>query len=468
MPILLEYLGPEEYGFIVFATLVQGYANILDAGLSPAISAEMARKGRSRSQTIELIKIVTLLACKKFFKYSPVFLSALILIASVTTNVTEGSLTRLIPLCLILLIDAFILAIFRIQYAAMQGLGSHSYANLLHAVNIIARAICAVFFAIYYGIVEYIYLSQLLISLISLLVCFGYYWKRTYDVNIHSNKIEYNADKFKQATTELTIIAILLALINSFPYLVLSTLGEAVEVNTFFLALSLGGVLTVFQGGFVSIMIPNISSLISKNTEIEMARAYEVIGLRVAHVSFFIAGFVYCFANEIIGLWIGSSIIDLVLLSDLFRWQVLASAFSSLTIIPYAVSIPKGKTKVQLYGVLLYLIGCIAVLPAARFYGDINSYAMASCFLAISFSVGYFVISSVKITKLFLLPLLIGTLTVPVVTTLVAIYLTSQIETSTSSINYFLGIIIKTLIYFMPFAVTFYLIRLKSDGQPFS
>ena len=50
LPLYLKYLGPEEYGLIGIFTLIQAWMQILDFGLSPTLSKEIASRDKKSSQ----------------------------------------------------------------------------------------------------------------------------------------------------------------------------------------------------------------------------------------------------------------------------------------------------------------------------------------------------------------------------------------------------------------------------------
>ncbi len=390
LPILLEHLGPGEYSLIAFASLVQGYANILDAGLSPALAANVAKHCEHRDQTLRIIKTSIRSFIIKFSKYAlPLFFP---LIATAWVTLPGVSLERLALLCVILLLDAFVSAVFRLQYSALQGFGDHVVANSMHTLNIVIRTAIAVGIAVYSHQVEYLYISQALITVAAILVNFGYYRSRRF----RPAKVPVQDIGTTQGTVprDLTTIAIFLAIINSIPLIVLGRLGGSNELNHFFLAASLGGIVATLQSSLISVMIPSLSRELAKAPSDNHPRDFRRISRKVVSVSFVLGGLAFCLAEPIVSVWIRKAGVDLVLLTTLFQFQLISAAFVSLTIVPYALSIPMRQTRIQLIGVGVYLLACCFVMPLARYLGNIEIFGLITMMLGVFFSIGYFLASS--------------------------------------------------------------------------
>ena len=390
LPILLEHLGPTEYSLIAFASLVQGYANILDAGLSPALAANVAKQCEHRDLTLRIIKTSIRSFIIKCSKYAlPLFLP---LIATAWVTLPSISLERLALLCVILLLDAFVSAVFRLQYSALQGFGDHVVANSMHTLNIVIRTAIAVGIAVYSHQVEYLYISQALITVAAILVNFRYYRSRRF----RSAEVPVQDTGTTQGTVtrDLTTIAIFLAIINSIPLIVLGRLGGSNELNHFFLAASLGGIVATLQSSLISVMIPSLSRELAKASSDNHIRDFRHISRKVVSVSFALGGLAFCLAESIVSVWIRKAGVDLMLLTTLFQFQLISAAFVSLTIVPYALSIPMRQTRIQLIGVGIYLLACCFVMPLARYLGNIETFGLMTMMLGVFFSIGYFLASS--------------------------------------------------------------------------
>jgi len=390
LPLLLEHLGTNEYSLIAFASLVQGYANILDAGLSPALASNVARHSGHRDQALQIITTSTYSFIIKFGKYALPLLVPLFATACVT--LPQVSLERLAILCAILLLDAFISAIFRLQYSALQGLSDHAIANGAYSLNIVMRTALAVGIAALGYQVEYIYIAQLLITCAVIVASFIYYKNRSF--LSHPGPLIDIRHAESSTTRDLTMIAIFLAIINSIPLIVLGRMGGSNELNHLFLATSLGSIIATLQGSLISVMIPNLSRELAKTSVNHQHRDFGYMSRKVVYVSFVLGGFAFCLAEPIVGIWIRKTNVDSALLATLFRFQLISAAFVSLTIVPYALSIPLRETRIQFIGVGIYLLACCIVMPLARYFGNIEFFGLVTMMLGVCFSTGYFLASS--------------------------------------------------------------------------
>lgn len=390
LPILLEHLGSGEYNLIAFASLVQGYANILDAGLSPALAANVARHSEHRDQALNIITAAIRSSIIKFSKYALPLLAPLIATACVT--LPDVLLERLTLFCVILLLDAFVSAVFRLQYSALQGFGDHAVANGMHTLNIVIRTTVGVGIAVQIGQIEYIYIAQSLITLVAILANFSYFRLRRFRPPSAPAR-DFVTDQ-SGVPLDLTVIAIFLAVINSIPLIVLGRLGNSNELNHYFLAASLGGIVATLQGSLISVLIPSLSQEIAKAPLDNRRQDFRRMSRNVVCVSFVLGGLAFCLAEPIVSVWIRKAGVDRMLITTLFRFQLISAAFVSLTIVPYALSIPMRQTRIQLIGVGLYLLACCIVMPLARYFGNIELFALMAMLLGLCFSTGYFLASS--------------------------------------------------------------------------
>lgn len=390
LPFLLEYLGPAEYSLLAFGTLVQGYANILDAGLSPALASTVAQHANYQSKVLEIIAKSTHLLITKLCKWVLPLLMLIFGMAYLT--LPYFSIERLAIFCTILMIDACISSVFRLQYATLQGLNEHVIANGLHTLNILARTALAIGMATLSHQVEYMYLSQSLLTSVVILTCFFYYRRRQF---LHkASPLDDELPEKSSTSHDLTIIAIFLAVINSLPFVVLGQMGGSNEINLFFLATSLGGIVATLQGSLISVLIPNLSQKLAVASYEENQGNFQRISRSVVCVSFGLAGLAFCLAKPIINIWVHKTGVDQTVLTTLFEFQLISAAFVSLTIVPYALSIPLRHTRIQLIGVGVYLIASCIAMPLARHFGSIELFGFISMVLGVCFSTGYFLFSS--------------------------------------------------------------------------
>lgn len=449
LPLLLEHLDSSEYSLIAFASLVQGYANILDAGLSPALASNVAKHSGYREQVLQIIAVSTRSFIGKFSKYGLPLLVPLFVTAYVT--LPHVSLERLTIFCVILLVDALVSVIFRLQYSALQGLGDHAIANSMHTLNIMIRTALAVGLVLLGHQVEYIYIAQPLITCAAIFVSFRYY--RTRHFVPHESPWRDVRLTEISSTQDLTKIAIFLAVINSIPLIVLGRIGGSNELNHFFLAISLGNSIAGLQGSLISVMIPSLSRELAKATVDNQHRDFRRMSGNVVCVSFALCGFAYCLAEPIVTIWIRKAGVDLTLLTTLFQFQLISSAFVSLTIVPYVLSIPLGQTRIQLIGVGIHLLASCIAIPLSRYFGDVQVLGLATMILAVAFSIGYFIASSSLVHTRARIPEFLTHVATPVVLSFISIILASLINGLISNLQGMYSKISLSFLYIIIFGL---------------
>lgn len=386
LPLLLKYLGVEEYGFVAFASLIAGYANIIDSGLSPTLSVDVAKNSECQRNYRKVINISINLLTNKYFKYSPAMY--LLLVLSAYVMLPRVALIRLFYFCGILIIDAYFTVLFRLLYSSLQGLGKHTVANGLHALNIALRAIICVILAIGGSRVEIIYLIQIIVTLFFIFLANKYIYKKIF-VSSELSDFEFTSNVLvgKSVTLELTGVAVCIAIINSVPMLVLGRLGEPGELNIYYMASSLGGIFSALQGALISVLVPNMSrNLVDVNNFID----YRIISRNVICASFIFGGLALLLAEPVVQFWARNILINTNMLVLVVKFQLAAVTFASLTLVPYALSIPMRKTKIQFLGTCFYAMLSVISIPVAGIDGGVLFVGGTAAVLSILYSFYYF------------------------------------------------------------------------------
>lgn len=393
-PLMIHYLGMQEYALIAFGAMAISYGNVFDAGLSPVAASRAVWYSTTPDRLRIYFLSVLGQANIKFARWFLLFFAMLFVYAVKGLDGKEWGKSYLVSLCLLVLIDAYACVALRLVYAVLQGAGRHLTANLFQISIALVRSMAALLLAMLSHSVVLVYAAQIAAS--SLLLLAGFLCVKRVGQGHVRRSPEVKTFKRRQdvnGVRHLTLTALFIAGISGIQYFVVSSYGGKSELTHYFLAVSLGGVLSSIQAAFISALIPEIAASSLKLGQTDAVALASRLSFYVSRLNFAFCGLVFVTASPLTALWISKAGVDASLVGLLFKFQVASIAFVALTIVAYAVSITSGHTNIQLYGVGVYFFAALFVLPVARSFGGLAEFAAAACALSILFSIGYYLFS---------------------------------------------------------------------------
>lgn len=375
VPFLLKYLGTEAYGLVgIYMTLLAAL-NMLDMGLSPALSRELARLSaipnahnlmRITVTTLESIYFaIAILIVLAFFFISPW------LVHHWLNNNTLPSET--VITCLRLIGAQCALQFMTNFYTnGLNGLQHMVRANYVLSLNHTLRAFFGLLVLIQMSAnVEFYFLSQLIMTFVGLLLTAHALYKKLPSLNPQANKkINFEdrikarfsmerLDACKRFATGMAITSVLTFFIMQTDKIIVSKLVSLEEFGYYTVAVSIAVTIAGAAGLVSKSVLPRMTQLIAIN-DIETTKSlYLKASSLVAWIILPISGLLIIFKYEFLTLYLGDPK-SVEFISPVFALLMTGYAIHSLMYIPYSFSLAHGWTR---YGINTSIVAIIIMTP---------------------------------------------------------------------------------------------------------
>ncbi len=401
VPLLLKYLGPEAYGLIgIYITLLAAL-NMLDMGLSPALSRELARLSALPNSAILMRSTVTTLECV-YFVIALLIVSIFYVCAPWVAEhwLNNNNLpTETISTCLRLMgVQCALQFLTNYYINGLNGLQRMVRANSVLALNHTLRAIAGLFVLITMSAnVQIYFFSQTLLTFVGLLITAIALYKalpvgaKSDDLTLNlvqKFKLRFNLERFnacKRFAAGMAITSVLTFFILQTDKIILSKLVTLEQFGYYTVAINIA---MTIGGGAALIsrsVLPRMTQLVAVNDTDALKNLYLKSSALVAWVVLPIAGLLIAFNHQFLTLYLGNA--DRVMyVAPAFTLLMAGYAVHSLMYVPYALSLAYGWTR---YGINVSIFALIAMTPitaiATLKYGVMGA---ASAWLILS--IGYF------------------------------------------------------------------------------
>lgn len=401
VPLLLKYLGAEAYGLIgIYITLLAAL-NMLDMGLSPALSRELARLSALPNSADLMRKTVTTLECV-YFVIALLIVSIFYVSAPWVAEhwLNNNNLpTETIDTCLRLMGVQCALQFLTSYYTnGLNGLQRMVRANGVLAVNHTLRAVAGLFVLIAMSAsVQVYFFSQALFTFAGLFITAIALYKalpagaksKELTLNlVQKIKLRFNLERFnacKRFAAGMAITSVLTFFILQTDKIILSKLVTLEQFGYYTVAVNIA---VILGGGAALIsrsVLPRMTQLVAVNDSKALEALYLKASLLVAWLVLPIAGLLIAFNHQFLTLYLGNAE-RVMYITPVFNLLVAGYAMHSLMYVPYALSLAYGWTR---YGINVSFVAVIAMIPMTAFatlkYGVTGA---ASAWLLLS--LGYF------------------------------------------------------------------------------
>lgn len=422
-PFYYRMLGPEGYALVAVSLIAHSLSGLVDAGLSPLAAAALARAGEGGDAPS---RVLSEIFGKSGRRLVPLWLTSIVGM-SLYNIFTEGgpwhSSFGIVLINLILFSDVFLLVLFRIEYACLQGFGKHTAANILYTLTLGLRAALGVGAILIFRNPQAIFAGQALGSLVGILVALiileyapvqaWYLVSRPWRKTLSSRGAINTA-----ALRNLWAISFFASVTSVVPQLSIKLLGSAADLSRFSLAGSIANALLTFQMAYQAVLLPEFARRAKSHgqTDLGPAGARAIAGTFVI-VS--ICGASYAAAENLLALWLGDfDPARLSAVTTLMRWQLVSVALLAATAVPYVLCIVQGRTRPQFYTSMIYFVLVTLGTPAGYHADGTRGVAIASTLATGLFMILYLLATEALSLKLridrllrwALLPLLAGAL----------------------------------------------------------
>lgn len=382
-------MGAEAYGLVgIYITLLAAI-NILDMGLSPALSRELARLSvlpnsvslmRSTVTTLECIYVViALFIVLAFYFLAPV-------IAEYWLN-NNALPTETVSSCLQLMGAQCALQFLTNYYTnGLIGLQRTVRANGVLALNHTLRAGAGLFVLIAMSVdVKLYFISQLIFTFVGLLMTAFALYSALPHANItnvlmrnrfEKLKLRFNLERFnasKRFAAGMAITSVCTFFIMQTDKIILSKLVTLEQFGYYTVAINIAVTIAGAAGLISKSVLPRMTQQVAANDSEGIKALYLKASASVAWLILPIAGLLITFNYQFLTIYLGNAE-KVVSIAPIFVLLMFGYAMHSLMYIPYALSLAYGWTR---YGINTSIVAIVVMTPITIFatlkYGVIGA-----------------------------------------------------------------------------------------------
>ena len=348
IPIYIRYLGVEAYGIIGIFTMLGVWLSLLDMGMTPVLSREMARftAGAHSPESIrDLLRSVEVVALAILVAICALFVLTADLLARYWVQAQNLSVESIADAFLIMGFVTGLRFVEGIYRSTLVGLERQVLFNIVNAILATVRAFGAVVvLALFSPTLTAFFFWQGIISMISVIVLGAFTYRVLPRIGRHARPSLARLKpvwRYASGVMSITVLAILLTQIDK---IILSRLLVLSEFGQYALAATVAGGLYASVNPIGQAFYPRLCAQVAAARNTDLADTYH-LGAQLVSVVGGSLAIVLAFQAEIIlRLWtqdpsIASATAPLVTL------LVLGNLLNGLVQMPYNIQLAYGRTQ---------------------------------------------------------------------------------------------------------------------------
>lgn len=364
LPVYVNYLGVEAFGLIGAFAALQAWFALLDLGLSPTLSREMARfsVGAHKPQEIR-----NLLYTMEVIYLSVALLLTFLLTISAYWLATNWFNAHQLPVDAIgraLTIAAWIVAcrwMSTLYRSALTGLHKQIWLSAVSALFATWRFGGVVLVLAFVSpTIEAFFIFQLVIGLAETLLLRREVGRMLPRGAVKSAFSSVALRAVWGFAGGMTLITVLSTLLTQADKLILSALLPLSQYGFFSLAATMAGVLSFLIGPVANIAYPQFTMLVEQQRKQKLVEQYHKFSQFLACIVFPVMLVLCVFAHEVVFVWTGEiSTADAV--APVLSILVLGNALNGVMHMPYLVQLAHGWLRLS---VIVNFISVVVLVPA--------------------------------------------------------------------------------------------------------
>jgi O-antigen/teichoic acid export membrane protein len=364
VPVYIRYLGVEAWGLVGFMSMLQAWLTLLDMGLSPTLSREMARfqAGAHSAQSIrDLLRSLEII-------YGGV---ALVVVAAVwfiapwmavnwlnVTQLPASSVAQAISMMGLVLAARMVEQVYR---GAIQGLQQQVWLNGVQSILATLRWGGAV------GVLAWVdttldafFVWQGIVSVLTVIILI----RQTYHLLPRGDRPAHfdqaaivRIRRFAGGVAATTLLSILLTQVDK---LMLSKLVSLESFGYYALATSAAGALYFLASPIVTAVSPRLTELVARSDKQGLIDTYHQASQGLAAMLIPAALVIAAFAEPLLKIWTGN--INLAQqVAPLLALLVLGTMCNGFMHVPYTTQLAHGWTG---FAVRMNIVAVAVIIPA--------------------------------------------------------------------------------------------------------
>lgn len=377
VPVYIHYLGVEAWGLVGFMAMLQAWLTLLDVGLTPTLSREMARfrAGAHSAQSIrDLLRSLEV-----------IFGAIAVLIVSIiwflapwlstywlrSVELSDSELSHAIVMIGFVLAARMAEQVYR---GAIQGLQRQVWLNGVLAVMATFRWAGVVgVLAWIESSIELFFLWQGVISLVTVVILA----RKTYRLltpGVRPARFEISAiRKIRRFAGGMAVTTLLTLLLTQVDKLLLSKMVSLEEFGYYMLAASVAGGLAFLVGPIATAIQPRLTELVTRSEDLLLVEIYHRASQWLAVILIPVALLLAVFSDAFLYMWTGSQVIS-EKSGPLLTLISLGTMCNGFMHVPYNLQLAYGWTglvvRVNIVAVIVIVPAILWAVPA---YGAIGA-----------------------------------------------------------------------------------------------
>ncbi len=400
VPFLLKYLGAEAYGLVGIYTTLLAALSMLDLGLSPTLSRELARLSalensahlmRSTVTTLECINLAIAVGIIGVFYFGAPFIAEYWLNNNSLSNETIRVCLQLmgVQCAFQLLTNYYTNGLIGLQYMVR--------ANSVLALNHTLRALVGLFVLIATSLgVKVYFLSQALLTFVGMLItAYALYTALPADdetsafaySSLQKLILRFNLERFKAIRSfaaGVAVITFCAFIVMQTDKIILSKLVTLEQFGYYTVAISIAVTIAGAAAIISRSVLPRMNQLVALNETETLKILYLKSSSFAAWLVLPISGLLIVFNQQFLILYLGNA--DTVIyIAPIFVILMFGYAVHSLMYIPGALSLAYGWTRYSIN----VLVVAILVMTPITVLATLNYGVMGAACTWVILSIGY-------------------------------------------------------------------------------
>ena len=400
IPLYVKFLGAESYGLVAFYGVLLGSLAILDVGLSPTLSREIAihkAKKVSVNETCDLVftiesiywLISIIIGFLVFFLSYP--------IAAYWVNSKELSIATIEKA--VILMGAVI--VFQwptgLYNGALIGLEKQKVASLIYIAFASLRSLGVLAILYFSPTIEAYFYWQLLATFFFSLSLRYFVWHYLSDKLYKPKFSKIQLMQIWKFAAGMAGISFVTFFISQIDKILVSKFLPLEQVGYYSIAFSVAGGLSMLSGSLAQIIYPKLTKIVASGQTEDLVEFYHNASKWMSILSLPVGLFLIIFAPDILIIWTKNQVLTQQV-TPILRIAALGTLFNNMMTMPYYLMLANGETRYTIYQNLIVALLSVPLL----IWGIFNYGALGASFIWLSVNAGYIFISVPLVYRKFL------------------------------------------------------------------
>jgi O-antigen/teichoic acid export membrane protein len=364
LPKLITVMGTEAYGLISFFSLIQSWIMLLDLGMSPTLTREIARFNGGALKANDLLHLFN--SMKKIFIGLAIVVVIFILLSSdfivtswLKTELDYLTLMNSVGLMALILAFRWVASVYR---AVVIGFEKLVWLGVINVVFAVLRFLFIFIVLIYIDtspVMFFVY--QLIVSIVELIVLVYYVRNILPSAIVSDDNSVRPLKEILGFSLTIAFTGAVWIIITQTDKLILSKLLPLSEYGYYSLSVQVAGAITLISGPISSVILPRLSKMEAEGKQEELIALYRSFTRLIVIITGTASLILVFFSKQVIFAWTGN-LLMVEKVSKYTSLYAIGNFFLAIAAFPYYLQYAKGNLKFHLIGNIFFVLFLIPSL----------------------------------------------------------------------------------------------------------